>query len=114
MKRRVVVTGLGLICGVGNTVATMIGSSGTRSLPSMNGTAGLTVRGARDFTTHWTAGEMLVMHSDGITTRWQLDAYPGIRQHDPAIAAAMLHRDFSRGRDDATVLAFALPTAGQS
>lgn len=102
------------LCGVGNTVATMIGSSGTRSLPSMNGTAGLTVRGARDFTTHWTAGEMLVMHSDGITTRWQLDAYPGIRQHDPAIAAAVLHRDFSRGRDDATVLAFALPTAGQS
>lgn len=102
------------VCGVGNTVTTMIGAAGTRALPSMNGTAGLTLRGAREFTTHWTAGETLVMHSDGITTRWQLDAYPGIRQHDPAITAAVLHRDFSRGRDDATVLAFSLRAAEQA
>ena len=95
-------------CGVGNTVATIVGASGTKALPSMNGTAGLTLPSAKTFTAPWSVGDTLVMHSDGIATRWRLDAYPAIRQHDPAITAAVLHRDFSRGRDDATVLAFSL------
>lgn len=103
-----------VFCGVGNTVATMIGPDKSKALPSMNGTAGLTVRNTRDFATPWAAGDMLVMHTDGITSRWRLDDYPRIRRHDPAIAAAVLHRDFSRGRDDATVLAFTLRTAEQS
>jgi anti-sigma regulatory factor (Ser/Thr protein kinase) len=98
-------------CGVGNTVTAVIGQAGPRSLPSMNGTAGLTVRALQPFTQPWYPGEMLVMHTDGLTTRWRLDAYPGVRAHDPAIAAAVLHRDASRGRDDATVLAFGLREA---
>jgi hypothetical protein len=51
-----------------------------------------------------------VLHTDGITTRWRADAYRGILAHDPAILAAALQRDHSRGRDDATVLAFRLRT----
>jgi hypothetical protein len=74
----------------------------------MNGTAGLTVRGLKSFVQPWREGEQLVMHTDGLTTRWRLDDYPNVRAHDPAITAAVLHRDASRGRDDATVLAFAL------
>jgi hypothetical protein len=54
---------------------------------------------------------MLVMHTDGLTTRWRLDAYPRVREHDPAIAAAVLHRDASRARDDATVVALRLREA---
>jgi anti-sigma regulatory factor (Ser/Thr protein kinase) len=95
-------------CGVGNTVTAVIGSAGPRSLPSMNGTAGLSVRGLQPFTQPWYPGEMLVMHTDGLTTRWRLDAYPRVREHDPAIVAAVLHRDASRGRDDATVLVLGL------
>jgi hypothetical protein len=44
------------------------------------------------------------MHSDGVSAHWTLDAYPGLRQHDPLTIAAVLLRDFSRGRDDATVV----------
>jgi Anti-sigma regulatory factor (Ser/Thr protein kinase) len=95
-------------CGVGNTVTALIGPANPRALPSMNGTAGLTVRRLQPFTQPWRPGELLVMHTDGLTTRWRLDAYPRIREHDPAVAAAVLHRDTSRGRDDATVLAFGL------
>jgi anti-sigma regulatory factor (Ser/Thr protein kinase) len=98
-------------CGAGNTVSAVIGQEGPRSLPSMNGTAGLSVRGLRPFTQPWHPGEMLVMHTDGLTTRWRLDAYPRIREHDPAVVAAVLHRDSSRGRDDATVLALGLHEA---
>jgi hypothetical protein len=96
---------------VGNTVTAVIGQAGPRSLPSMNGTAGLTVRGLQPFTQPWHPGELLVMHTDGLTTRWRLDSYPRVREHDPAIAAAVLHRDASRTRDDATVLALALHEA---
>ena len=99
-------------CGVGNTVTAVIGQAGPRSLPSMNGTAGLSVRGLQPFTQPWHPGEMLVMHTDGLTTRWRLDAYPRVREHDPAIVAAVLHRDSSRGRDDATVLALGLQRVG--
>lgn len=98
-------------CGVGNTVTAVIGPAGPRSLPSMNGTAGLSVRGLRPFMQPWHPGEMLVMHTDGVTTRWRLDEYPRVRERDPAIAAALLHRDFSRGRDDATVLVLGLREA---
>jgi hypothetical protein len=86
----------------------VIGSRGTRALPSMNGTAGLNVPAMQEFTQPLDASDLLVMHTDGITTRWRLDAYPGLRAHDPAVVAGVLHRDFSRGRDDATVLALRL------
>lgn len=95
-------------CGVGNTVTAVIGPAGARALPSMNGTAGLSVRGLQSFTQPWRPGDMLVMHTDGLTTRWRLDAYPRIREHHPAITAAVLHRDASRARDDATVLALTI------
>jgi hypothetical protein len=98
-------------CGVGNTVTAIIGPAGPRSLPSMNGTAGLSVRALQPFTQQWGPGDLLVMHTDGLATRWRLDAYPRVREHDPGIAAALLHRDWSRGRDDATVLALGLREA---
>lgn len=47
---------------------------------------------------------MLVMHSDGLGTRWSLDHYPGLKAAHPALIAAVLYRDFCRERDDVTVL----------
>jgi hypothetical protein len=96
------------LCGVGNTVSALVGAGPSRALPSMNGTAGLSVPAMQEFTHSWGAADLLVMHTDGITTRWRLDTYPGLRAHDPAVIAGVLHRDFSRGRDDATVLALRL------
>jgi hypothetical protein len=44
------------------------------------------------------------MHSDGLISHWSLDAYPGLRLRQPALVAAVLYRDFQRGRDDVTVV----------
>ena len=55
---------------------------------------------------------MLVMHSDGISSRWRLDTYPGLAQRHPAIVAGVLWRDFGRGRDDATIVVVGRPQAG--
>ena len=48
--------------------------------------------------------DVMVLASDGIRTHMDLGAYPGIWQHHPALAAALLFRDFSRRRDDTTVV----------
>lgn len=95
-------------CGVGNTVARLVSDGAPCALPSMNGTAGLQVRSMQEFVQSWTSGTALVMHTDGITTHWRADAYRGLLVRDPAVFAAALQRDHSRGRDDATVLAFRL------
>jgi anti-sigma regulatory factor (Ser/Thr protein kinase) len=96
-------------CGVGNTVAMLLGAvDPPRALPSMNGTAGLQVRAMQEATLPWRRGSMLVLHTDGITTRWRADAYRGILAHHPTVLATALQRDHTRGRDDATVLTFRL------
>jgi anti-sigma regulatory factor (Ser/Thr protein kinase) len=96
------------LCAVGNTVTAVLGPAGARSLPSMNGTAGLSLRALQSFTQPLRSDDLLVMHTDGLTTRWRLDSYPRVREHDPAVVSALLHRDASRGRDDATVLTLRL------
>ena len=52
--------------------------------------------------------QLLVMYSDGLQSRWNLRDYPGLVHRHPAIIAALLHRDFCRGRDDVTVMVIAL------
>jgi len=90
--------------GLGNIAATVLTDGKTRSLVSLHGTAGHDVRRLRDFASPWNPGDVLVMCSDGIGTRWNLDAYPGLLEHHPMLLAAVLYRDFQRGRDDATVV----------
>jgi hypothetical protein len=60
----------------------------------------------------WPTGALMVMHTDGITSRWRLESYPGLVGRDPSIVAAVLQRDFTRPRDDATVLVLALRAPG--
>jgi hypothetical protein len=44
------------------------------------------------------------MHSDGLATQWNLGAYAGLQTRHPSLIAAVLYRDFVRGRDDVTVV----------
>ena len=90
--------------GIGNIAACLIGSQGQRGLISHNGTLGANVRKVQAFDYAWPEGAVLVMHSDGIKSRWSLADYPGLMTRHPAVIAATLARDFSRGNDDLTVL----------
>jgi anti-sigma regulatory factor (Ser/Thr protein kinase) len=92
-------------CGIGNVSVSIRDTAGSRSLVSHNGTLGHQIRKLQEFTYPFRADALLVMHTDGVGTRWDLGGYPGIDMRHPAVAAALLYRDFSRGRDDATVLA---------
>jgi anti-sigma regulatory factor (Ser/Thr protein kinase) len=90
-------------CGIGNISARLVGAA-SRGLASHNGTVGHQMRRAQPFVYEWRAGDLLVLHSDGIQTRWNLDDDPGLSRRHPAVIAGVLARDYARGHDDRTVL----------
>ncbi len=90
--------------GVGNISGVVASDEGTRSMISHNGIVGHDARKIQEFTYPWPEGALLIMHSDGLTSRWDLAAYPGLSRRHPALIAGVLYRDFTRGRDDVTVL----------
>jgi hypothetical protein len=92
-------------CGIGNISASIRSAGTSRSMVSQNGTLGHRVRRIQEFQYPFPKGALLLMHSDGLATHWDLAAYPGIEARHPALIAAALYRDHSRGRDDLTVLA---------
>lgn len=88
----------------GNIAAQIVHSGQGRSLVSMNGTPGHNMGTLQEFSYPWQAGSLLIMHSDGLSARWSLAQYPGLASRHAALIAGVLFRDFSRRRDDATVL----------
>lgn len=98
-----------IFAGVGNISAAVIGPDTRRGLASHNGTLGHHMGRSQEFTVPWNQDSILVMHSDGLSSRWDFESYPGIRSKDPGMIAAILHRDFSRLRDDVTVLVAKAP-----
>lgn len=91
-------------CGLGNISASIWWPAGRRHLLSYNGIAGQAAAKIREFHHEWPEGALLILASDGIATRWHLDDYPGLAMSAPSLIAATLYRDFSRVRDDATVV----------
>lgn len=92
-------------CGVGNISAAILSSGPVQRPVSHNGTVGHTLRKVQEFTYGIEPDDILVMHSDGISTGWTIDEYPRILGHHPAVIAASIYRDYNRDRDDATVVA---------
>jgi anti-sigma regulatory factor (Ser/Thr protein kinase) len=96
----------GLLCyaGVGNISASVVMADSTQGLASHNGTLGVRMPRLQEFEYRRASRALIVMHSDGISARWNLARKQGLMQHHPATIAAVLYRDHGRGRDDATVL----------
>lgn len=90
--------------GVGNIAGSVVTASHSRGMFSHNGTVGVQMRKTQPIDYEWPDRALLIMHSDGVSSRWSLDAYEGLFGHHPAVVAAVLLRDFGRGRDDATVV----------
>jgi len=98
--------GVANYCGVGNIGAVLISATnGSRhSMVSQNGTAGHMATRIHEFSYPLPARSMIVMSSDGLTSHWDLGRYPGLSTRHPSIIAGVLYRDFSRRRDDVTVV----------
>jgi anti-sigma regulatory factor (Ser/Thr protein kinase) len=96
--------GLVRFAGIGNIAGTILADGASRSVVSHHGTAGHVARRIEEFTYPWRRGALLVLHSDGLTSHWSLDRYPGLAGRDPTLIAAVLYRDFRRTRDDTSVV----------
>jgi anti-sigma regulatory factor (Ser/Thr protein kinase) len=90
--------------GVGNIAGAIMNGELSRSLVSHNGIVGHQCYRIQQFSYPWLHTGVLVMNSDGLVTNWRLNQYPGLRAKSPAVIAAVLYRDFSRQRDDVSVL----------
>lgn len=90
--------------GVGNISGAIATTERTRGMVSHNGTLGLQLLRTQQFAYDYPAGALVIMHSDGLSARWNLSDYPGLFKRHPAVIAGVLYRDNVRLRDDATVL----------
>ena len=90
--------------GVGNVSGTLINVNSRRGMTSHNGTLGHELRKVQEFSFPWEPQSVLIMHSDGLGSRWDLNQYPGIMSKHASVIASVLYRDFERQRDDVTVL----------
>lgn len=90
--------------GVGNIGGTVVSDGRVRNMVSLNGTAGVEIRKVAEFSYPWPDQALLVLHSDGLASHWDIASYPGLYQRHPTVIAGVLYRDHERGRDDVTVL----------
>lgn len=76
-----------------------------KRMVSFDGTAGHRAGRIREFAYPFDTREpIVILHSDGLSARWDMDAYAGLFACHPSVIAGVLYRDHARGRDDATVL----------
>ena len=93
-----------VFAGVGNVAGTVFTPTQSHNMVSHNGIVGHQVRKVQEFDYPWTPQSLLILHSDGLSQRWQLERYPGLTVRHPSLIAGVLYRDFQRQNDDATVL----------
>ncbi|HVW43226.1 MAG TPA: SpoIIE family protein phosphatase [Amycolatopsis sp.] len=97
-------------CGMGNISARRYTEPGApaQRLLSRPGIAG--VGGPQrhsESTSEWGARTSLLLHTDGVSDRWNADDWPGLLRRDPATVAAWVLGQRGRGRDDACVVVVA-------
>ena len=96
--------------GVGNIGAVLANGGEARRMASYNGTVGHVAPRIREFTYPFTGRPLVILHSDGLSARWEIAAYPGLAAGHPSLVAGLLFRHHRRDRDDATVVAMRAAT----
>jgi anti-sigma regulatory factor (Ser/Thr protein kinase) len=93
-----------LFAGLGNITATILAEGGRKSMLSIPGIAGHQARAIRQFDYVAGPGAAVVLHSDGLSGRWEVAALPGLVSRDPLVIAAALLAEAGTRRDDASIL----------
>jgi anti-sigma regulatory factor (Ser/Thr protein kinase) len=91
-------------CGVGNIGVKILSPGKPRNCVSYNGIVGYSIPGTlNSHFVPWSKTDMAVIHSDGLSSRWDLQKHPTINRHDNSIIAAALFKDFYRKTDDVLI-----------
>jgi hypothetical protein len=89
--------------GIGNVAGMIVAAGETKRMVSMAGTAGFNARKIQAFDYPFERG-LVILYSDGLASNFTLERYTNLAALHPSLIAAILYRDFTRHRDDATVL----------
>ncbi|MGV9328495.1 ATP-binding protein [Streptosporangium sandarakinum] len=91
--------------GLGNVSAWIASQDGRQGMISVPGIAGHQARTLRQYEYDMPPEGVVVLHSDGLSDRWDITSYPGLVTRSPSVIAATLLRDAGTRRDDACVVA---------
>lgn len=91
-------------CGVGNISGFVVADNRRSTLLSAPGIVGHHLPRLRAFDVALPEGAGLVLHSDGLTERWDVGAMPGLFRCSSTVIAAHLLREAAVRRDDASVV----------
>lgn len=90
---------------VGNISGWVVGPDERHGIPAQPGIVGDRQRRTiREYEYPLDADSVVVLHTDGVTDRWDLSEYPGLLRRGPLVVAATLLRDAAVRRDDAGIL----------
>jgi anti-sigma regulatory factor (Ser/Thr protein kinase) len=95
---------LARFAGLGNVAASIVSDGQRRSMISIPGIAGVQARTIRQFEYDVPPGSAVILHSDGVSSRWEAAALPALEARDPLLIAAVLLSEAGVHRDDAGVL----------
>ncbi|MEU9830030.1 ATP-binding protein [Streptosporangium sp. NPDC048047] len=91
--------------GLGNVSAWITTQDRRQGMISVPGIAGHQARTLRQYEYDIPPEGVVVLHSDGLSDRWDITSYPGLVTRSPSVVAATLLRDAGTRRDDACVVA---------
>ena len=93
------------ICGIGNISTKVQNSVTSRNCMSYNGIIGMNIPNSlKEQEVENLRGQIIIMCSDGIKTRWETQKFIGISKYDLSILAAAIYKDFARKTDDMSVV----------
>jgi anti-sigma regulatory factor (Ser/Thr protein kinase) len=98
---------LARFAGLGNVAAFILSAEGRKSMLSVPGIAGYQARAFRQFEYEVPPGAAVILHSDGISSRWEVAAVPGVETKDPLLISAVLLAEAGIHRDDAGIVVLA-------
>ena len=96
--------GVARFSGLGNIAASILHEGRRKSMISIPGIAGHQARTIRQFDYELPPGAAVILHSDGISARWEAAALGGLETRDPLLIAAVLLAEAGVHRDDAGIL----------
>jgi anti-sigma regulatory factor (Ser/Thr protein kinase) len=95
---------LARFAGLGNVAASVVSDGRRKSMISIPGIAGHQARTIRQFEYEAPPGSAVILHSDGVSSRWEAAALPALEARDPLLIAAVLLSEAGVHRDDVGVL----------
>jgi anti-sigma regulatory factor (Ser/Thr protein kinase) len=98
---------LARFAGLGNVAGWILADGGRTGMASVPGIVGHQARAFRQFEYTVPAGAAVILHSDGLSSRWDALSLPGLAGRDPLLIAAVLLAEAGVHRDDAGILVVA-------